>query len=189
MQNSPNLRDLARWDCPLMDWYKINFDGASKGNPIIFGCGIIIRNMNGDRVGGMTIPIGVQTNHVVEASAALYGLSHGNFLNLNKIWLEGDSLNIINFLNKVTDPSWIINNIIGKAINLINSFEICVVTHNYRETNQVADSLANVACKRDEKLIWKHNDIIPIEGCLLIKHDKAKSRQKCFINDECASKE
>ena len=108
---------------------------------------------------------------------------------MNKIWLEGDSLNIINYLNKVSNPSWTINNIKGKAIDLINSFKICVVTHNYRETNQVADWAANVACKSDEKLIWNHNDIIPIEGCLLIKHDKARSKQKCFINDEYASKE
>ena len=184
MQNCPNLRDLARWDCPLKDWYKINFDGASKGNPRIIGCGIIIRNMNGDRVCGMAIPIGVQTNHVVEASTALYGLSHPKSLNLNKIWLEGDSLNIINCLNKVSKPSQTINNITGKAIDLINSFENCVVTHNYRETNQVANWAANVACKSDEKLIWSQSDIIPIVGILLIEHDKARSKQKCFVDDE-----
>ena len=28
IQIGPNLRDLARWDCPPMDWYKIKFDGA-----------------------------------------------------------------------------------------------------------------------------------------------------------------
>ena len=47
----------------------------------------------------MAIPIRVKTNHVVEAGVALYGLSHAKGLNLNKIWLEGDSLNIINCLN------------------------------------------------------------------------------------------
>ena len=88
VQTSPNLRDLARWDCPLMDWYKINFDGASKGNPGIASCGIIIRNVNGDRMGGMAIPIGIQTNHVVEANANLYGLIYAKRLNLNKLWLD-----------------------------------------------------------------------------------------------------
>ena len=136
-----------------MDWYKINFDGASKGNPGIPGCGIIIRTMNGDRVDGMAIPIGVQTNNVAEASASLYGLNHAKSLNLKKIWIEGNSLNIINCLNKVNSPSWTINNIIGKVVDLISSFENCVVTHNYRETNQVADWAANVACKSDERLI------------------------------------
>ena len=50
----------------------------------------------------MAIPIGKQTNHVVEASATLYGLYYAKILNMEKVWLEGDSLNIVNFLNKVT---------------------------------------------------------------------------------------
>ena len=148
------------------------------------GCSVIIRNMNGDRVGGMAIPISVQTNHGAEASVTLYGLSHAKSLNLNKIWFERDSLNIINCLNKVTNPSWTIHNIICKAIDLINSFDNCVVTQNYRETNQVSNWAANTACMSDEKLIWNQSDIILIEGLLLIEHDKARSKQKYFINDE-----
>lgn len=74
--------------------------------------------MNGDSLGVMAIPIGEQTNHVAEASAALYGLSYAKSMNLDKIWLEGDSLNIINCLNKVNNPSWTIHNIICKAICL-----------------------------------------------------------------------
>ena len=116
-----------------MDWYKINFDGASKGNPRIAGCGIIIRDAYGEKVGCMAIPIGIQTNHVVEASVALYGLIYAKSLNLKKVWLEGDSLDIINFLNKITKPSWTISNIICQTIDIINSFGICVVTHNFRE--------------------------------------------------------
>ena len=73
-----------------------NFDGASKGNPGILGCGIIIKNMSGNSLGVMAIPIGEQTNHVVEASVALHDLIFVKSMNLKKIWLKGDSLNIIN---------------------------------------------------------------------------------------------
>ena len=118
-----------------MDWYKINFDGTSKGNLGIVGCGIVIRDTYGEKVGCMAIPIGNQTNHVAEASSALHGLIYAKNLNLRKVWVEGDSLNIINFLNKITKPSWTISKIIFQAINIINSFEICVVTHNFREEN------------------------------------------------------
>lgn len=38
-----NPRILARWDCPLQDWHKINFDGAFKGNPRISRCGVFIK--------------------------------------------------------------------------------------------------------------------------------------------------
>lgn len=94
----PNPRDSARWDFPLTNWFKINFDGASKGNLATVGCGVVIRNSNGDFVGGTTIPLGCQTNHVVEASTTLYGLIYAKDLNLKNIWIEGDSLNIINCL-------------------------------------------------------------------------------------------
>ena len=45
-----------------------------------------------------------------------------------------------------------------------------------------------MACKSEEKVIWNNNDIIPIEGFLLIKHDKVISKQKCFINDDYVRK-
>ena len=96
-----------------MDWYKINFDGASKGNPGIAGCGVIIRNENGDRMGGMAIPIGIQTNHVVEKNDAHYRLIYEKSLNLNSIWLEGDSLNIINCLIELP-------NLLGLLITLFS---------------------------------------------------------------------
>jgi ribonuclease HI len=189
IQHGNNLRNLTRWDQPPQGWCKINFDGASKGNLGMAGCRVIIRNMNGDSLWVMIIPIGEQKNHMVEASVALYGLSYAKSMNLDKIWLEGDSLNIINCLIKINNPSLKIHNIICKAIYLINSFEICVITHNYRETNHVADWAANVACKSHGKLIWKHGDNIPIKGLSLIKYDKVRSRKFFIINDEYGNKD
>ena len=95
-----------------MNWFKINFDGASKGNLGIAGCEVVIRNSYGDKVGCMAIPIGSQTNHMAKACATLHGLIYAKSLNLMKVWMEGDSLNIINCLNKITQPSWTISNII-----------------------------------------------------------------------------
>lgn len=121
-QNGNNLKDLARWDFPPQDWCKINLDVALKGNPTMAGYGFIIRNTIGDSMGVMAIPIGEQMNHGMEVSTTLYGLDHAKSMNLDNIWIEGDSLNIINHLNKVSDPSWIIHYIICKAIFLISSF-------------------------------------------------------------------
>ena len=111
-QKSPNPRDTARWDCPPVDWYKINFGKASKCNLGITSCGIVIRDAYGEKVGCMAIPIDSQTNHVAKASATLYSLIYAESLKLKKVWLEGDSLNIINCHNKITKPSWTICNII-----------------------------------------------------------------------------
>ena len=47
---NPSPRDNARWDCPPVNWFKINFDGVSKGNSGKVGCGVAIINSNGDFV-------------------------------------------------------------------------------------------------------------------------------------------
>ena len=98
--------------------------------------------------------------------------------------MEGDSLNIINCLNKITKPLWTISNIILQAINIINSFDICVVTHNFREANRATDWVANVACLSEQKVIWNKNDLLHTEGCQIIDYDKMGFRQRCFTNDD-----
>ncbi len=163
-----NLRNNARWDCPPKVWYKINFDGTSKGNLGIAGCGIIIIDKNGYSYGAMAIPIGDQTNHIAEASATLHGLLFTKRKNLEKIWLEGDSLNTIDYLNKVTTPSSTIHNIIFKSINLINSFDECVITHNYRVANMAVDWVANMACKSHIKIVWHNGSDTPFPTHLII---------------------
>ena len=179
----PNPREHARWDCPPENWFKINFDGASKGNLGKEGCGVVIRNSNGDYVGGMAIPIGDQTNHVAEAYATLHGLLYAKSMNLRKIWVEGDSLNIINCLNKITKPLWTISNIIFKASQIINSFQTGIIIHNFREANHTIDWATNVACFSDHKIIWDFYESLPLDGRQLIEYDKWRSKQKYFNHD------
>ena len=166
-----------------MNWFKISFDGASKGNSGKAGCGIVIRNSNGDNVGCMAIPIGIHSNHVAEACAALHGLIYAKKMNMRKIWVEGDSLNIINCLNKITIPSWTISNIMHEAIHIIIFFETCIINHNFREENCTPDWATNVACFSDHKIIWDHYESLPLDGCQFIDHDKWRSMQKCFKYD------
>lgn len=42
-----NPREEVRWECPPRGWMKINFDGASKGNPGTAGCGVVLRDEGG----------------------------------------------------------------------------------------------------------------------------------------------
>ena len=83
--------------------------------------------------------------------------------------------NIINCLNKITIPSLTIRNIIHEAIHFINSFDTCVITHNFREANCTADWAANVACFNDHNIIWGHYDSLPPNRCQFFDHDKLRS--------------
>ena len=136
------------------------------------GCGVVIRNSNGDNVGCMAIPIENQTNHVVEACAAFHGLIYAKKMNFRKIWVEGDSLNIINCLNKITIPSWTIRNIIHKATHIINFFDTCIITHNFIEANCTTNWTTDVACFSDHKIILGHYDFLPLDGRQFFDHDK-----------------
>ena len=73
-----------------------------------------------------------------------------------------------------------ISNIIYESIQIINSFELCVISHNFREANGTADWAANVACRIDQIIIWDTHDPLPLETRFLFHYDKWRSSQKVF---------
>lgn len=131
---------------------KINFDGTSKGNPSNAGCGVVLRDEWGKCKTIKCIPIGSQTNHVAEPMATYHGMVLAKESNCTRVWCKGDSLNIINYLNKVFLPSFSINNAIKATKEISETFDMCVFIHVYREGNSCADWAANMAC-RSEKII------------------------------------
>lgn len=59
--------DGTYWLVPPLKWIKINFDGATKGNPGPTGCGGVTRDSNGICISVVALPLGIQTNHIAEA--------------------------------------------------------------------------------------------------------------------------
>ena len=81
-----------------------------------------------------------------------------------KLWLEGDSLNIINTLNNKNSISWLIEAMVMEIKSLIHKFEKVVISHTYREANGVADWVANHVVQTGYKMRWlgelnKHVDL------------------------------
>ena len=72
----------------------------AKGNLGPASCGRIIKNSHGVGEVAFSYPLGNQTNHFVEASAALHTVKLALIVGVDNLWLEGDSLNIINCLNE-----------------------------------------------------------------------------------------
>lgn len=58
------------------------------------------------------------------------------YLNL---WLEGDSLNIINMLNNKSSVTWIIEGSMLENKNLMNKFDNVLFSHLFWEGNSVDD--------------------------------------------------
>lgn len=91
-----NLRLNVKWESPEEGWSKINFDGASTGNPGQSSIGCIVRDAQGICIKEIIEDIGLAMNNEAEFRAALHGLLLGVELGIKKIHLEGDSLNVIN---------------------------------------------------------------------------------------------
>ncbi|GLJ31315.1 hypothetical protein SUGI_0628260 [Cryptomeria japonica] len=72
--NRVKRRDI-KWMAPLRDWVKLNFDGASKGNPGDVGFGAIIRNDSSKIVRGVYGGLGKATNNEAEIKALEAGLN------------------------------------------------------------------------------------------------------------------
>lgn len=71
-----------------------------------------------------------------------------------KLWLEGDSLNIINILNNKSAISWSIEATIKEIKYLIQKFEKVVISHTFREANGAADWVANYDVLTGQMMRW-----------------------------------
>lgn len=112
-----------------MGCIKGNFDGSAKGNPGKVGCGGVLRNHYNTVVDVFAIPIGKSTSHKVEATISLFTIRMAVESGFWNIWLEGDSLNIINILNNKSLINWIIEGSILEIKELMNKFDNVYISH------------------------------------------------------------
>lgn len=107
---SQNLRVTIpiRWLKPLMNWLKLNTDGASLGNPGKVGRGGVIRDSAGRWVKGFSRSIGLATSMMAECWALRDGLSLTTQLGIQNIVVELDAKTIVDILhsNQETNNSF-----------------------------------------------------------------------------------
>jgi ribonuclease HI len=155
---TPTHKSPTSWFPPPKDFIKLNFDGASKGNPGPAGYGIVFRDHHGNILLIRAGYIGHSTNNVAE----LWGLTEGIQMaikhNFSKLIVEGDSQIIINLLWKILNganpdrisPSWrLLHGLQRITDSLCPNLDI-IPAHVRRSENQVADELANIGINRGE---------------------------------------
>lgn len=101
-----NKRTNISWKLTPQWWAKINFDRAAKGNLDPAGCGGVLQDHDGNFLSAVVLPLGIKTNHIVEAIGAYRSLILAKNHNFSCVWVEGDSKNIINYLRGTSKPSW-----------------------------------------------------------------------------------
>jgi ribonuclease HI len=142
-QPKTNFLKEVFWHPPLVDWIKCNIDGASSGNPGKAACGGIFRNHESEFVYGFAELLGNITAYIAEMSGAIRAIEiafHNQWTNL---WLESDSSSVVAAFHNPTKPvAWCLRNRWKNALYMTTQMNF-MVSHIYREGNQVADLLAN----------------------------------------------
>lgn len=102
---SQNPQSLDSWNPPPASFIKLNFDGASKGNPGPTGRGGFFRNDRGEILYIYTLNMGHTTNNVVDLGALIKGLKLVIRNSYQKIILEGDVEIIISICKKLMNDT------------------------------------------------------------------------------------
>jgi ribonuclease HI len=146
---------------PPRGFHKVNFDGASKGNPRHSGYGAVIRNSLGQIQSLTAGNIGYDTNNSIEIWGLIKGVEMDLDQNPTCLIIEGDSKIIIYFTTKILNgrdpgkntPKW-------RLLGPFHSFQalltpsLTLTPSHFRQTaNKVADRLANAGVDSMQQII------------------------------------
>eukprot|EP00253_Pinus_taeda_P031554 PITA_31554 len=154
-QSNPQVQSPNLFSYPGIHSIKLNFDGASKGNPGPAGLGGIFRDGKGKTRWVFAEWVGEMTNNDAELWAVHEGLRiavRNRYLNLE---IEGDSQITIEMLRRLKDgqrwdkvaKSWRTAAIIKDIEELLNKIDYKTIKHVRRDGNKAADFLANWGSK------------------------------------------
>lgn len=126
--------------------YRLEFDGASKGNPGKAGAGAVLRYPDGSVAYTLKEGVGVATNNVAEYRALIRGLKVCLDKGIDRIHVRGDS----NLVCMQVQDIWKTRNeniveLSKEAKQLKAKFREFHIEHVLREFNSEADALANAA--------------------------------------------
>lgn len=125
-----------------MGFLKLNFDGASKGNPGLGGFGCVIQNSCGHVVRVICGPLEECDSIKAETLGLLMGLRELNKMNVHGTIVEGDSSSVISWGKGSREGAWRLANFVYEIRELSVQLDIKYI-HVLRELNVMADKLAS----------------------------------------------
>ena len=169
-------------DHPPEDYLKLNFDGASKGNPGEAGFGGIFRDHQGRPLLIYYGSIGWDTNNSAELEGLWQGLQLAQLNNFFPLEIEGDSQILINMAQKLLQgsppsrgsDSWRLTAGLELIAHWMQQNKAIVLKHVKRSGNKVADLLANKGVTSDQIIfagpLTNLNDRKILQDCTQLVH-------------------
>jgi ribonuclease HI len=121
-------------------------DGGARGNPGPAGYGVVIKDESGRKVAALSEYLGHQTNNFAEyqglIAALEYAIEHGP----KALKLISDSELLVRQIKGIYKvKNAVLQDLHGRAKELIAQLDWFSIGHAFREQNQEADQLANEA--------------------------------------------
>ncbi len=127
-------------------------DGGARGNPGPAGIGVLILDEKANVVAEISKYIGEATNNQAEYKALLAGLTKAKELGALEVEVFLDSELVVKQLNReyrVKDKD--LAPLFVSVYNLILGFKKIIFKHIFREKNELADKLVNLALDKAGK--------------------------------------
>ncbi|KAI8558096.1 hypothetical protein RHMOL_Rhmol04G0062800 [Rhododendron molle] len=138
---------MVSWTKPKPGCFKLNTDGASKGNPGASSCGGIIRDSDGKWFSGFHRKIGFASSIEAELWALRDGLilAMSKGLGRGKLEVEVDATLVLELINDRANhhDDLQLQDLVSQCRWLLEQFGLTTPKHIYREANRCADTLAN----------------------------------------------
>lgn len=131
--------------------YRLNIDGASRGNPGPAAYGVLIRDANGAAVAKLKKYIGRFTNNVAEYYGLIAAMDYAQSHDVRAIRIESDSELLVKQMRGLYRvKSADLQPLYERAQKMSKGFDSFRIDHVYREQNREADALANEALDETE---------------------------------------
>jgi ribonuclease HI len=147
MRSEKSLFDLR--ENPPKHFLIAHSDGGARGNPGPAGYGVVIEDESGRKVAALSEYLGHQTNNFAEYQGLIAALEYAIRHEPRAVKVLSDSellVRQIKGIYKVKNP--ILQDLHGRAKELIAQLDWFSIGHALREHNQEADRLANEAMDR-----------------------------------------
>lgn len=156
----------CEWEKPKFGWTKLNTDGSIQREAAGFGG--LLRDHKGEPICAFVSKAPQGDVFLVELWAIWRGLVLSLGLGIKEIWVESDSMSVVNTINrKQTCPK--AESYLKQIWKLLKKFGKYRISHSWRETNRAADHLAKMVLLGNDVVLWPVD--FPHSLCNIIKDD------------------
>ncbi|XP_004309472.1 PREDICTED: putative ribonuclease H protein At1g65750-like [Fragaria vesca subsp. vesca] len=149
---APRITEV-NWHPPLFGWIKVNTDGAWQKTTGKSGYGGIFRDFHGSFLGAFASNLEILNSVDAEVMAVIQAIELAWVRDWEHIWLEVDSIIVLNFLQDPHLVPWRLRVGWGNFLHRISQMNFRS-SHIFREGNQVADALANMGLSMSALSWW-----------------------------------